>query len=162
MPKTLYFDDIVVGQKFRSVSAEMTAEEMIRFSRDNDPQFFHVDEEAAKDSIFGGLIASGWQTAALTLRLLLTGSGVVFAGGVVGADARISWKRPVRPGDRLHIEGEITRTAPSRSRADRGFVTFTATTFNQDGAAVQTIEATMLVFRKPAFLENAIEDLGGD
>jgi acyl dehydratase len=150
MSKLVYFDDLVVGQRFESSSVEMTEESLIRFSRENDPQFFHVDPEAAKESIFGGLIGSGWQTGALTLRLLLEGCGLSFAGGVVGMDAHISWKRPVRPGDCLHIEGEITKLRTSRSQPDRGFVTFRATTLNGEGEAVQTIEATMLAFRDPA------------
>ncbi|WP_457796421.1 MaoC family dehydratase [Methylocystis sp. S23] len=150
MSKTVYFEDLVVGQRFESPPVEMTQEQMIRFSRENDPQFFHVDPEAAKESIFGGLVGSGWQTGALTLRLLLESCGMTFAGGVVGLDAHISWKRPVRPGDRLHIEGEITMLRTSRSQPDRGFVTFKATTLNGAGETVQTIEATMLAFRDPA------------
>jgi acyl dehydratase len=149
MSKTVYFEDLVVGQRFESPPVEMTQEQMIRFSRDNDPQFFHVDPEAAKASIFGGLVGSGWQTGALTLRLLLESCGMTFAGGVIGLDAHISWKRPVRPGDRLHIEGEITKLRTSRSQPDRGFVTFKAATLNGVGEIVQTIEATMLAFRDP-------------
>jgi acyl dehydratase len=150
MSKTVFFDDLVIGQRFKSASFEMTEESMILFSRENDPQFFHVDPEAAKESLFGGLIGSGWQTGALTLRLLLQDSGLTFAGGVVGMDAHISWKRPVRPGDHLHIEGEITKLRTSRSQPDRGFVTFRASTLNGEGQTVQTIEATMLAFRDPA------------
>jgi acyl dehydratase len=150
MSKIVFFDDLVIGQRFKSSSFEMTEESMIRFSRENDPQFFHVDPEAAKESLFGGLIGSGWQTGALTLRLLLQESGLTFAGGVVGMDAHISWKRPVRPGDHLHIEGEITKLRTSQSQTDRGFVTFRAATLNGEGQIVQSIEATMLAFRNPA------------
>ncbi|WP_330082686.1 MaoC family dehydratase [Methylocystis iwaonis] len=149
MTKVVFFDDLYVGQPLRSESVEVTQEQIIRFARDNDPQYFHVDPEAAKESLFGGLIASGWQTGALTLRLLLDFCGLAFAGGVIGTDTRISWKRPVRPGDRLHIEGEITKLRPSRSQTGRGYVTFEASTYNQDGVAVQTIEATMLALRRP-------------
>jgi acyl dehydratase len=150
MDRTIYFEDLFVGMAIRSIEVEMTQDEMVAFSRANDPQFFHVDAEAAQGSLFGGLVASGWQTAALTLQLLLTGSGMTFAGGVVGADAHIAWKAPVRPGDRLHVEGEITKTIVTRSRPDRGFAGFKAATLNQNGVIVQTIEATMLVFRKSA------------
>ncbi|QGM99102.1 MaoC/PaaZ C-terminal domain-containing protein [Methylocystis parvus] len=150
MSRTVYFEDLHTGLRFKSEPFDMTEEGLIRFSRDNDPQFFHVDPEAAKESIFGGLIASGWQTGALTLRALLEGCGMTFAGGVVGMDAHLSWKRPVRPGDRLHIEGEITKLRASRSQPDRGFVTFKAATLNGAGEIVQTIEATMLAFRDPA------------
>jgi acyl dehydratase len=150
MRKTVFFDDLYVGQPLRSDSVALTEEDIIRFARDNDPQFFHVDPHAARDGLFGGLIASGWQTGALTLRLLLEFSGIAFAGGVIGAGAQIAWKQPVRPGDRLHIEGEITELRPSRTQADRGFVTFKASTYNQNGVAVQTIAATMLAFRRSA------------
>lgn len=150
MPKALYLEDLFVGQRFRSGPMEITAEEIIRFARDNDPQFFHVDPEAAKESVFGGLIASGWQTGALSVRLLLGAADAPFAGGVVGADAQVSWKRPVRPGDSLHIDAEITRIVSPRTRADRGFVSFEITTFNQDKAPVQTMQATIVVFRDPA------------
>jgi len=150
MTTFIYFEDLSVGQRFRSAPAEVTAEEIIRFGRDNDPQFFHVDAEAAKDSVFGGLVASGWQTAALAMRLLLEAADAPFAGGVVGADVRVSWKRPVGPGDRLRIESEITKMVASRTRADRGFVTFSTMTFNQEEALVQTILSTIVVFRDPA------------
>ncbi|KAF2992270.1 MaoC family dehydratase [Methylocystis sp. MJC1] len=149
MTRTVFFDDLYVGQPLRSESVEVTQEQILRFARDNDPQYFHVDPEAAKESLFGGLIASGWQTGALTLRLLLEFCGLDFAGGVIGTDARISWKRPVRPGDRLRIEGEITKLRSSRTQSGRGYVTFEASTYNQDGVTVQTIEATMLAFRNP-------------
>jgi acyl dehydratase len=149
MAKTVFFEDIFVGQQFRSESVEISRDEIIRFGRVNDPQFFHIDPEAAKNSLFGGLIASGWQTGALTLRLLLEFSGMTFAGGVVGAETLIVWKHPVRPGDRLHAEGEITKVRASRSQPDRGFVTFRSATVNQSGKTVQTLQATMLVLRDP-------------
>lgn len=149
MTKLIYFEDLYVGQRFRSEQVEVTAEAIIRFARDNDPQFFHLDDEAAKDSVFGGLVASGWQTAALAMRLLLSSADAPFAGGVVGADVHVSWKRPVRPGDRLYIESEITKRAASSSRADRGFVTFNTTTFNQAGDKVQMIDSRVVVFRDP-------------
>ena len=152
-----YFDDLSVGQQFRSRSVELTAEDMIRFAREYDPQFFHVDEEAARDSMFGGLVASGWQTAAWSLRLLLGESDATFAGGVVGMEAQISWKRPVRPGARLRIESEITKITASRSQPDRGFVEFRMTTFDQHDVAVQTITATLVVFRDPARRDDATQ-----
>lgn len=148
MTALLYFEDLSVGQKFRSAFVEMTAESIISFARENDPQYFHLDAEAAKDSMFGGLVASGWQTAALSLRLLVEGSGVTFAGGVVGVDAHISWKRPVRPGDRLRAECEITKLAESPSRRDGGFASFFGSTFNQHEKVVQNLQATMLVRRR--------------
>ena len=150
MTQTLYFEDLHLGFEFVSEPEEVTQDEIINFARVNDSQYFHVDPEAARNSLFGSLLASGWQTSAATLRHLLSRSGVVFAGGVIGLDARISWKRPVRPGDRLHVEGEITGLRASRSLSDRGLVSFRSRTFDGGGAIVQTLEATMLVCRDPA------------
>lgn len=147
MARLTYFEDLAVGQRLNSASVELTAEDIICFARENDPQFFHVDAEAAKHSIFGGLVASGWQTASLTLRLLLGSAGAPFAAGAVGANAQISWKRPVWPGDRLRVESEITEMKASRSQPDRGFVSFKAITLNQHDVPVQTIEGTLLVSR---------------
>lgn len=149
MTKIVYFEDLHVGARFVSEAEEVTQEAIIAFARDNDPQYFHLDLQAARDSLFGGLVASGWQTAASTLRHLLYRSGMTFAGGVVGVDTQISWKRPVRPGDRLHLEGEITHLRPSRSLPDRGLVTFEGRTCDGAGRVVQTLKATMLVCRDP-------------
>lgn len=158
MNKTVYFEDLHVGQRFASEAEQVTEEAIIRFARDNDPQYFHLDPEAAKRSMFGGLVASGWQTATMTLRLLLGAAGLTFAGGVVGVDTQISWKRPVRPGDRLHIEGEITRLRASRSLPDKGLVTFESRAIDDAGAVVQTMLATMLVYRDPARSKNGSAD----
>jgi acyl dehydratase len=123
----------------------MSAEDIVRFSRDYDPQYFHVDAEAAKDSIFGGLVASGWHTATLTMRLLIE-EGAPFADGVVGAGVDLSWPRPVRPGDSLRVEAEVVDIRASRSRKGRGVVTFLTTTKNQNGEAVQIQTAKLMVF----------------
>ncbi|MEK4034173.1 MaoC/PaaZ C-terminal domain-containing protein [Methylocystis sp. IM3] len=149
MSKTIYFEDLHVGMRFVSEPEEIGETEIIAFARENDPQYFHTDPQAARDSMFGGLIASGWQTAASTVRHLLYRCGVTFAGGAVGVDTRISWKRPVRPGDRLHIEGEITHLRVSRSLPDRGLVSFEGRTCDSAGRVVQIMEATMLVWRDP-------------
>lgn len=149
MSRIVYFEDLDIGQRFVSEPEEVTAEEILRFARENDPQYFHVDPVAAKESMFGGLVASGWQTAAAALRHFLSRSGVTFAGGVVGVDAQISWKRPVRPGDRLHIEGEITGLRASRSQPKRGLATFECKTFDGAGRLVQSLQATMMVNRDP-------------
>ncbi len=155
MTKILYFEDLHVGQRFVSEPEEVTEEAIIRFARDSDPQYFHIDPLTATESMFGGLVASGWQTAAATLRHLLGRSGVTFAGGVVGVNATVSWKRPVRPGDRLHVEGEITGLRQSQSLPDRGFATFEGKTFDQAGRLVQTLEATMMINRDPRGRENS-------
>jgi len=144
---TLYLEDLSVGQTFRSEPRVLTAEEMIRFARDNDPQYFHIDPEAAKASLFGGLVASGWQTAALSMRLLVEGPAP-FAGGVVGMSAELGWTKPVRPGDSIRIEGEVTDIRRSRSSPDRGVVTMKLTTYNQRDEPVQKISARVLVFAR--------------
>ena len=144
---TLYLEDLSVGQSFRSESRVLAAEEIIRFARDNDPQYFHIDPEAAKGSLFGGLVASGWQTAALSMRLLVEGPAP-FAGGLVGMNADLSWTKPVRPGDSIRIEAEVTQISRSRSRPDRGIVSLRLTTFNQREEPVQKIAARVLVFAR--------------
>ena len=144
---TLYLEDLSIGQVFRSEPRVVTLEEMITFARDNDPQYFHVDAEAAQASLFGGLIASGWQTAALSMRLLVEGPAP-FAGGLIGVGAEISWMKPVRPGDSIRIEGEVTDINRSRSRPDRGIVTVRLTTYNQRDEPVQRITARAVVFAR--------------
>jgi acyl dehydratase len=144
---TLYLEDLSVGQTFRSESRVLTAEEIIRFARDNDPQYFHIDPGAAEASLFGGLVASGWQTAALSMRLLVEGPAP-FAGGIVGMNAELSWPKPVRPGDSIRIEAEVTQISSSRSRPDRGIVSLRLTTFNQRDEPVQKLSARVLVFAR--------------
>ncbi len=144
---TLYLEDLSVGQTFRSEPRILTAEEIIRFARDNDPQYFHIDAEAAKASLFGGLVASGWQTAALSMRLLVEGPAP-FAGGLVGMNADLSWTKPVRPGDSIRIEAEVTQISRSRSRPDRGIVSLRLTTYNQREEPVQKLSARVLVFAR--------------
>lgn len=147
MTRAVYFEDLHVGMRFVSEPEDVTEEEIIAFSRVNDPQYFHVDPEAARASLFGGLIASGWQTASGTLRHVLSRSGMTFVGGCIGVDTKISWKKPVRAGDRLHVEFEITTLHASRSRPDWGLVGFSSRTVDAGGVIVQTIEAHMLVQR---------------
>ena len=147
MTPRLYLEDLTIGRVFRSEPRIVTLEEMIRFARDSDPQDFHVDHEAAKASLFGGLVASGWQTAALSMRLLVEGPAP-FAGGLVGVGAEINWLKPVRPGDSIRIEGEVTKINRSRSRPDRGIVTVQLTTYNQRDEPVQKINARAVVFAR--------------
>src|SRR5262245_42058457 len=102
----LYLDDLRVGQRFRSGTHEIDEEQIKPVARQFDPQPFHLDAGAARASLFGGLVASGWHTAAVTMRLLVTG-GLPLAGGLVGAGAEVAWPRPVRPGAVLHVESEV-------------------------------------------------------
>ena len=150
MTNKLYVEDLRVGQRLRSKSVTVSAEDIIRFARDNDPQYFHLDEEAAKDSMFGGLVASGWQTGALSIRLLIDSADPPFAGGLVGVEADIQWKVPVRPGDSLRVEAEITRIVFPRRYLDRGFVSMKIATYNQRDDVVLTQSVTVVAFRDPS------------
>jgi acyl dehydratase len=144
----LYLDDIQVGQKFGSDSHGVDEAQIKAFASQFDPQPFHLDEQAAHDSLFGGLAASGWHTAAITMRLIVT-SGARFAGGVIGAGCEINWPVPTRPGDILSVESEVLDVSASRSRPDRGIVTVRNKTHNQAGEVVQVMTAKLVVFRRP-------------
>jgi acyl dehydratase len=145
----LYLEDLQVGQQFMSESYDMEAEKIKEFAAEFDPQPFHLDEAAADASIFHGLAASGWHTAAVAMRLLVAG-GLPFATGIVGLGGEISWPKPTRPGDTLHVKTEIIEIAPSRSKPDRGIVTVRGTMFNQRQEAVYLLTAKLLVFRRAA------------
>jgi len=144
-----YLDDLKIGQRFTSGTLALDAEQIKTFARAYDPQPFHLDEAAAENSIFKGLAASGWHTAALTMRLLVSG-GLPLAGGSVGAGGEIAWPRPTRPGDILQVESEVVAVTPSRSRPDRGIVTVRSETKNQRGEVVQVLTAKLMVPRRPA------------
>jgi acyl dehydratase len=150
MTKKLYLEDLRVGQRLRSKSVTISAQDIIRFARDNDPQYFHLGADAAKDSMFGGLVASGWQTGALSIKLLIDSADPPFAGGLVGVEAHIAWKLPVRPGDSLRVEAEVTRIVHPRRHADRGFVSMNLETYNQRDEVVLTQRVTVVAFRDPA------------
>jgi acyl dehydratase len=145
----LYLEDLEVGQRFKTRTHSVTADEIIAFGRDYDPQPFHLDPEAAGHSFFGGLAASGWHTAAITMRLQVE-SGPPLAGGLIGASVELSWPRPTRPGDILHVESEILEVKPSRSKPDRGMITLKSETKNQKDEVVQTQTAKLLVWRRKA------------
>lgn len=144
---SLYLEDLQEGQTFTSRPAEMTADDIKAFAGAFDPQPFHTDEAAAEDSFFGRLAASGWHTAAMTMRLIT--ESVPIAGGVIGGGGEIRWPQATRPGDVLTVESRIERVAPSRSRPDRGMVTLRSETRNQRGETVQTLVANLLAFRRP-------------
>ena len=146
-PTRLHLEDLAIGQTFHAGPAEVTREAIKAFAAEFDPQPFHLDEAAAGDSLFGELVASGWHTAALTMRLLTECAPI--AGGLIGTGGRIEWTRPVRPGDRLSVEAEITGIAASRSRPERGVVEIRITTSNQRGEPVQKLTAKILAFARP-------------
>jgi acyl dehydratase len=145
----LYLDDIAVGQRFVSGSLTVDEAQIKAFAAQFDPQPFHLDAVAAKASLFGGLAASGWHTAALTMRLLV-GGGVPLAEGLVGMGGEISWPRPTRPGDTLTVESEVLEVRPSRSHPDRGVITIRSETRNQHGEAVQVATMKLTAPRRPA------------
>jgi len=148
-PQALYLEDLHVGQHFNSGQYHMEAERMKAFAAEFDPQPFHVDEAAAEHTILRGLAASGWHTAAATMRLLMTG-GLPIAGGLIGLSAEMAWPQPTRPGDTLRVESEILEIVPSRSKPDRAVVTVRCITLNQKGEKVQVMTTKIMVFRRPS------------
>ncbi len=148
MNSPLWLEDLHVGQTFVSDPVTVTTDQIKAFAAEFDPQPFHLDEDAARDTLFEGLAASGWHTAALSMRLL-TEAGTPFAGGIVGAGGEISWPRPTRPGDVLTVEVEIVEVTRSRSRPDRGIVTVRNDTRNQAGEVVQRLVAKLVVSSRP-------------
>lgn len=146
--KVLYLEDLEAGQKFGSGTLRVTTDEIKAFARQFDPQPFHLDDEAALGTFFKGLAASGWHTAALTMRLLVEGE-LSIAGGIIGAGSdEFRWPRPVRPGDELRAESEILEVRPSKSRPEQGLVKVRTTTLNQRGETVQIFTASLIVSRR--------------
>lgn len=144
----LYLEDLHVGDRFASDTFEVTAENIIAFARDFDPQPFHLDPAAAAESVFKGLVASGWHTAAMSMKLFVTGE-MRLAGGSVGLGVdELRWPRPVKPGDTLRLETEILDVRPSQSKPDRGVIRIRNVTTNQGGEVVQTFVASVLVRRR--------------
>ena len=136
-----------LSQRFTSKTHVVDAAQIKAFARQFDPQPFHLDDDAAKHSLFSGLVASGWHTAAITMRLLVE-RGLPLAGGVVGAGGELSWPRPTRPGDVLQVESEVLEIIPSRSRPDRGVATIRSLTRNQRAEVVQILIAKLIVPRR--------------
>lgn len=150
MPDLLYLDDLTVGQRFASRSTVTAEAARIKsFAAEFDPQPFHLDDAAARDSLFGGLAASGWHTAAMTMKLVTDG-GMPIAGGIIGASGELAWPRPTRPGDVLRVEAEVLEIAPSKSRPDRGMVTMRIETKTQKDETVQVFTVKMVVPRRAA------------
>lgn len=145
----LFHEDVQVGLAFSTGSYQLTQAEIQRFAAHHDPQPFHLDPEQARQTLFGGLAASGWQTAAITMKLMVEG-GLPLAGGMIGAGCELSWPAPTRPGDILHVEGEVVAVAPAAPGRKRGMITMRAETKNQDGTVVQTLVATLAVQRRVA------------
>src|SRR5262245_13612879 len=143
-----YREDYTVGQTFGSGRHRVDEQRIKTFAAEFDPQPFHLDAAAAASTIFGGLAASGWHTAAMTMRLLVDGD-LKPAGGIVGLGFdEFRWPKPVRAGDELYIESEILEVQPSKSRPDQGRIKVRTTTFNQNGETVQIQVGNLLVPRR--------------
>jgi acyl dehydratase len=143
----LYLDDLHVGQRFTSATYVMEAERIKAFAAEFDPQPFHLDEGASEASVFQGLAASGWHTASVAMRLLVSG-GLPLASGIVGLGAEIAWPQATRPGDILHVESEIVGIRPSRSKPHQGIVTVRASMFSHGRDLVYVLTAKLLVPRR--------------
>lgn len=144
----LFYNDLAVGQTFTSATHVISSDEIKAFAALYDPQPFHLDDEAAKSTLFGGLAASGWQTAAITMRLIV--DSMPIAGGLIGTEGEIAWPTPTRPGDALQVTSEILELTPSRSRADRGSARVRIVTRNQRGQDAQTFIVRIVVPRRGA------------
>jgi len=153
---SLYLDDLRVRQRFTSGSHALSADRIKAFAAEFDPQPFHLDEVLASQSVFKGLAASGWHTAAITMRLLVDG-GMPIGDGIVGVGGEIARPRPTRPGDVLRVETEIMEIAPSRTRPDRGIVTIRCETRNHKDDIVQTLLAKVVVPRRTVPANDSIE-----
>jgi acyl dehydratase len=148
MRRQLYLDDLAVGRKFSTRSVTLTLDGCKAFAAEFDPQPFHLDEAAARNSVFGRLAASGWYTASLSMRLLVEGE-MTIAGGLVGLGGDVAWPRPAYPGDTLRVETEVLAIRVSESKPDRGVVTVRNVTLNQRGEPVQIAVVKMMVPRRP-------------
>ncbi len=143
----LALEDLAVGQHFTSGTHVLDTAQIKSFAVQFDPQRFHLDEVAAHETLLGGLAASGWHTAAVTMKLLV-GGGAPFAGGLIGAGGEIAWPKPTRPGDVLQVFSEVIDIKPSRSRPERGMVTLRSETRNQHGDVLQILTAKLVVERR--------------
>ncbi len=150
MREPLFLEDLTPGRRFTAGPVMVTEAEIIAFASRFDPQPFHTDPVAARDhALFRGLAASGWHTAALTMRMIVDAVGHI-AGGAVGGGGELVWPRPTRPGDVLTLEVEVLEATPSRSRPERGSAVIRYRTLNQHGDEVQVFTARAVVPRRPA------------
>jgi len=144
---SLYLEDLSVGQRFESRSHLLDEEQIKKFAQEYDPQPFHLSDEGAAGSLFGTLAASGWHTAALTMRLLV--ESVPLADGLIGAELQLAWPKPTRPGMRLQLFSEVVEIVPSRSKPHMAIVTMRNETRDQDGGVLQVFTVKMPVFKRP-------------
>jgi acyl dehydratase len=143
----LYLEDLSVGQSWTSAPHRIDAEQIKAFAAEFDPQHFHLSEEGAAGTLFGSLAASGWHTAAITMRLLV--ESVPLADGLIGAELQLAWPKPTRPGMTLRVFSEIVAIKPSRSKPNMAIVTMRNETRDEDGETLQVFEVKMPVFKRP-------------
>src|SRR5437879_10116874 len=142
-----YFEDLKAGDRFKSGTYKVTEEQIVSFAREFDPQPFHLDAAVARQTMFESLIASGWHTAAITMRLFV--QTLNFAEGAIGLGVdELRWPNAVRPGDTLQVETEIVDLRESKSKPNHGIVRLSNVTTNQRGEVVQTMFASALVLRR--------------
>ena len=146
----LYLEDLHIGDRFGSDTIEVTEQSIFEFAQQFDPEPFHLNSEAARQSIFKELTASGWHTAAMSMRLFVTGEFKPVGGSIGLAVDELRWPQPVRPGDVLKLETEILDVRKSRSKPDRGIIRIRNVTTNQRGEIVQTFLAFVMIRRRPA------------
>jgi acyl dehydratase len=146
--KGLYLEDLHVGQRFTSGTYQISEAQIKTFAQEFDPQPFHLDEAAAQASVFAGLAASGWHTAAIAMRLLVSG-GLPLGNGIIGLGGELAWPKPTRPGDTLRVESEILEIIPSRSKPNQALVKVRSTTMNQNDEPVHMFTSKVLVFKRP-------------
>lgn len=152
MSNKLYLDDLKVGDRFTSPSYTLTEEKLLAFAREYDPQPFHLDNELAKDTLFKGLAASGWQTASITMRLWT--ETLKINNGLIGIESNLKWPTPTRAGDTLHVEAEITDIKISQSKPHMGIVTYHSLTKNQHDQVVQENTTKVVVFKRDSSSES--------
>lgn len=145
----MYFDDLPVGYSYETGERTLSEEDILAFARQWDAQYFHTDPEAAKDSPFGGLIASGFHTLLTAFNLLLQAN--VWNEASMGSPGfeHLRWIRPVRPGDTLRVQAEVTSSSPSSSRPDRGRTGFHQVVLNQRDEVVMTYDSMVILARRP-------------
>ena len=148
MSAKLYLEDLHVGQRFTSDTFVITEERIKSFAEEFDPQPFHLDDPAAQNTVFRGLAASGWHTAAVAMKLLVTG-GLPLGNGIIGFGGDLSWPKPTRPGDTVHVESEVLEITPSKSKPNQAVVRVRSTTLNQNGDIVHQFTSKVLVFKRP-------------
>ena len=148
-PSHLYLEDFAVGQVYEAGPIPVSADAIKVYARQFDPQAFHTDAELARSTFFQGLVASGWHTASLTMSLVI--QALPIAGGVIGGGVdELRWPKPLHPGDKLRLEGEIVEVRPSRTKPNQGLIRVRMMTLNQKGKAVQTMIDNFVEPRRPA------------